>query len=109
MTGEKVGRGYRRNLDAGPFQPMIDSFELHLRAECKSAKTVRTYVEAAPRLAAGHLVPAGLTDWPEVRVRDVQQWIVTLIGHYSYQHANSQHRALQQFFRWYATEDPDDL
>ncbi len=45
MSGEsptKVGRGYARNLDAGLFQPMIDSWDLHLRAERKSAKTVRT-------------------------------------------------------------------
>ncbi|HEX4061249.1 MAG TPA: tyrosine-type recombinase/integrase [Streptosporangiaceae bacterium] len=108
MTGQKVGRGSRRNLDAGTFQPMIDSFDLHLRAEHKAAKTVRTYVEAAQWLAAEHLIPAGLTDWADVRARDVQQWIVTLLGRYSDQYANNQHRALQQFFRWYATEDPDD-
>ena len=39
--GEIVGRGFARNLDAGPLQPMIDSFELHLRAEKKSPKTIR--------------------------------------------------------------------
>src|SRR5579859_6844619 len=105
MTGEKIGRGYRRNLDAGPFQPMIDSFELHLRAERKSAKTIRTYVEAAQWLAAGHLVPAGLADWAQVRAQHVQQWIVTLLGRYSDQYANNQHRALQQFFKWYAAEE----
>ena len=45
MSGEspkKTGRGYARNLNAGEFQPMIDSWELHLRAERKSAKTIRT-------------------------------------------------------------------
>ena len=50
MSGEsptKTGRGYARNLEAGPFQPMIDSWDLHLRAERKSAKTIRTYLEAA--------------------------------------------------------------
>jgi hypothetical protein len=43
MSGEspkKMGRGYERNLDAGQFQPMIDSWDLHLRAEKKSAKTI---------------------------------------------------------------------
>ena len=49
MTGEttprKIGRGYERNLDAGPFQPMVSSFELHLRPRRnhprRSAPTLR--------------------------------------------------------------------
>lgn len=53
MTGEitpkKIGRGYERHLEAGPFQPMIRSFDLHLQAEKKSPKTIRTYLEAALR------------------------------------------------------------
>jgi hypothetical protein len=43
MSGEsptKTGRDYARNLTVGSFQPMIDSWDLHLRAERKSAKTV---------------------------------------------------------------------
>jgi hypothetical protein len=96
MPGQKIGRRCRCNLDAGTLQPMIGSFALHLRAERKSAKTVRTYVEAAQWLAAEHLVPAGFTDWPEVRARHVQEWIVTLIGRYSDTYANNQHRALQR-------------
>ena len=47
-TPKRIGRGYPRDLEAGPFQPMIDSWDLHLRAERKSAKTIRTYLEAAP-------------------------------------------------------------
>jgi hypothetical protein len=43
---KKIGRGYERNLDAGPMQPMVGSFELHVRAEKKSPTTIRTYVEA---------------------------------------------------------------
>jgi hypothetical protein len=31
IAQKKVGRGYERNLNAGPFQPMIGSFDLHLR------------------------------------------------------------------------------
>ena len=56
MAGDKprrkIGRGYARDLDAGTFRPMIDSFELHLRAQHKSEKTVRIYLEAALWLAA---------------------------------------------------------
>jgi len=62
---------------------MADSFELHLRAERKSEKTIRTYTEAA-------------------------LWFVILLGRYSDSYANNQFRALQQFFKWYATEDPDE-
>jgi hypothetical protein len=51
MSGEspkKVGRGYARDLEAGQFQLMIDSWDLHLRAEKKSAKTIRTATRGAP-------------------------------------------------------------
>jgi hypothetical protein len=111
MSGEspkKIGRGYERNLDAGQFQPMIDSWELHLRAEMKSAKTIRTYLEAAQWFAAEYLIPAGFTDWDGVRAKQVQEWTVTLLGRYSDSYANNQFRALQQFFKWHATEDPDE-
>ena len=110
MSGQspkKTGRGYARDLEAGPFQPMIDSWDLHLRAERKSAKTVRTYLEAAQWLAAGYLIPAGLADWDEVKAKYVQGWMITLLR-YSDCYANNQFRALQQFFKWRATEDPDE-
>jgi hypothetical protein len=85
MSGKspkKIGRGYERNLDAGQFQPMIDSWDLHLRAEKKSAKTIRTYLEAAQWFAAEYLIPAGFTGWDEVRAKQVQEWTVTLLGRY---------------------------
>ena len=40
--------------------------------------------------------------------RHVQEWTVTLLGRYSDSYANNQFRALQQFFKWHATEDPDE-
>jgi len=111
MSGEspkKVSRGNPRNLDAGSFQPMVDSWDLHLRAEKKSPKTVRTYLEAAQWLAAEYLIPAGFAGWDEVRAKHVQEWIILLLGRYSDSYANNQFRALQQFFKWRATEDPDE-
>ena len=108
IAPKKIGRGYTRNLEAGPFQLMIDSWDLHLRAERKSAKTVRTYLEGAQWFAAGYLIPAGLTSWDEAKARHVQEWIITLLGRYSDSYANNQFRALQQFFKWHATEDPDE-
>jgi hypothetical protein len=71
MSGEiaprKIGRGSERNLDVGPSQPMVHSFDLHLRAEKKSPKTIRTYLEAAQWFAAEYLIPAGLSDWSDVK------------------------------------------
>jgi integrase/recombinase XerD len=107
MEAEKVGRGYKRNLSAGPLQDMIASFELHLLAERKSPKTIRTYTEAAQWFAAAFLLTAGVTRWAEVTARHVQLWIASLCARYSGTYANNQHRALQQFFRWYASEEPD--
>jgi integrase/recombinase XerD len=105
----KAGHGRRRDLAAGPLQALIDSFELHLLAERKSPKTVRTYTEAAQWFAGAHLRPAGLAAWEAVTARDVQRWIVALLAQgYSDSYASNQFRALQQFFKWHATEDPDD-
>ena len=41
---KRIGRSYPRDLEVGQFQPMIDSWDLHLRAERKSAKTICTYL-----------------------------------------------------------------
>ena len=76
-------RGYPRDLEVGQFQRMIDSWDLHLRAEKKSAKTIRTYLEAAQWFAAGCMVPAGFADWDAVKAKHVQEWIITLLGRYS--------------------------
>ena len=108
MSSRIVGRGFERNLEAGPLQPMIGSFELHLRAEKKSPKTIRTYIEAAQWLAAEYLIPNGIKFWADVTARHVQEWTVTLLDRYSDSYANNQFRALQQFFKWHATEDPDE-
>ena len=69
MSSRVVGRGFERNLDAGPLQPMIGSFELHLRAEKKSPKTIRTYIEAVQWLAAEYLIPDGIKFWADVTAR----------------------------------------
>jgi integrase/recombinase XerD len=87
---------------------MIDSFELHLRAEKKSPKTIRTYIEAAQWFAAEYLIPSGIKFWADVTARHVQEWTVILLGRYSDSYASNQFRALQQFFKWHATEDPDE-
>ncbi|HXP18080.1 MAG TPA: tyrosine-type recombinase/integrase [Streptosporangiaceae bacterium] len=109
MQSPPAARGVRRDLNAGTFQALIDSFELHLLAERKSPKTVRTYTEAAQWLAAAQLRLAGLTSWDQVTAQLVQRWIVALLGKgYSGSYASNQFRALQQFFKWLTTEDPDE-
>lgn len=98
----------RTGMDAGPLQGLVDSFLLHLASEGKSDRTKRTYTEAARWLAAVHLRPAGIASWDDVTRQDVQRWMAHLSGTYSQSYASNQFRALQQFFRWYATEDEGD-
>jgi site-specific recombinase XerD len=96
----------RKPLDAGPFTPEIGSFRLHLAAEGKAPKTVRTYTEAVAWFAAAHLIPrTGCTSWDQVTAHDVQRWPVHLLTLYSDAYASNQFRALQQFFRWLAEEE----
>ena len=45
-----------RQLDAGPLEPLIGSFALHLAAEGKAARTVQGYTSAVRWFAAGYLV-----------------------------------------------------
>ena len=99
-------------LDAGCFQPEISSFRLHLAAEGKAAKTVRTYTEAVQWFAAARLLPdASRTRWEEVGSQDMEEWMVWLLERYSAAYASNQFRALQQFFKWLAAEDeiPDPM
>ena len=99
-------------LDAGCFQPEVSSFRLHLAAEGKAAKTVRTYTEAVQWFAAARLLrETSRTRWEEVGKQDVQEWIVSLLDRYSAAYASNQFRALQQFFKWLAAEDevPDPM
>jgi integrase/recombinase XerD len=95
-----------KQLDAGDLQPEISSFGLHLAAEGKAARTIRTYVEAVQWFAAAHLLgEAGRTGWEQAGKHDVQQWMVWLLGRYSAAYASNQFRALQQFFKWLAAEE----
>jgi site-specific recombinase XerD len=102
-----VGRRQPRNLAAGPFQPVINSFRLHLSAEGKSPKTVTTYIEAAQWFAGAYL--RGSTDhgeWSDVRSDDIKGWLALLLdSRYSDAYVNNQYRALQQFFRWFSDEE----
>ncbi|HEY1003395.1 MAG TPA: tyrosine-type recombinase/integrase [Streptosporangiaceae bacterium] len=101
-----------KQMGAGPFGADIASFRLHLAAENKAARTIRTYTEAVRWFAAAHLLrETSKTRWEQVDTHDVQRWTVWLLGQYSDAYAYQQYRALQQFFRWLAAEDevPDPM
>ncbi len=112
MTALKPRPRQSKQLDAGGFQPAISSFRLHLAAEGKACKTVRTYTEAVQWFAAAHLRrETDLTSWEEVGKQDIQRWIAWLLDRYSSAYASNQYRALQQFFKWLAAEEeiPDPM
>jgi hypothetical protein len=82
----------RMLVHAGGFQPEISSFRLHLAAEGKAARTVRTYTEAVQWFAAAYLRREGnRTCWEGVRKRDVQEWVAWLLGRYSAAYASNQY------------------
>jgi integrase/recombinase XerD len=112
MTALRPRPGQPKPLDAGVFQAEISSFRLHLAAEGKAAKTIRTYTEAVQWFAAAHLLgPAGHCGWGQVDGRDIQEWMTRLLGTYSSAYASNQYRGLQQFFRWLTAEEelPDPM
>lgn len=96
-----------RNMKAGPFQPVIDSFHLHLNAEGKSENTATIYVEATRWFAGAHLRgTTDYTDWSQVTAADIQHWMVYLRKYgYADSYVNNQYRALQQFFKWWSQEE----
>jgi site-specific recombinase XerD len=106
MTAPRSRCRQPKQLDAGCFQPEVSSFRLHLAAEGKATKTVRTYTDAAQWFAVAYLLAVvGCTGWEKVRRQDVQEWIVWLLQRYSPAYASNRFRALQQFFKWLAAED----
>ena len=95
-----------RQLDAGPLEPQVGSFRLHLAAEGKAARTVQGYISAVRWLAVGYLLgQAGKASWEQVDAQDIQRWMTQLLGRYSGAYASIQFRALRQFFKWRAGEE----
>ena len=72
--------GQPRQRDAGPLEPLIGSFALHLAAEGKAARTVQGYNSAVRWFAVGYLAgQAGKTSWEQVDAQDIQRWITQLL------------------------------
>jgi hypothetical protein len=49
IAPKKIGRSYERNLNAGLFQPMVRSFDLHLLAEKPVSRRLLTPLESRAR------------------------------------------------------------
>ena len=82
--------GQPRQLDAGPLEPQIGSFALHLAAEGKAARTVQGYTLAVRWFAAGYLAgQPGKTSWEQVDAQDIQRWMTQLLHQYSSAYASS--------------------
>lgn len=98
--------GQPRRMDAGVLEPEIVSFRLHLAAEGKSPKTIRTYTDAARWFAGEYLLgQSGKTSWDQAARRDILQWMEWLLARGSDSYASNQFRALQQFFKWLNAEE----
>lgn len=82
---------------------ILDSYELHLRAEGKSPKTQRTYLDAVAKFTREQRV-SGVS----ATKQDIEQHIVSLLDRYSPAYASNQGRALRVFFKWLAEEEGID-
>ncbi len=101
-----------RQMEAGVLEPEIGSFRLHLAAEGKAPRTIRSYAEAAAWFAAARLIgEAGKSRWEQAGRLDVEGWMAWLLDRYSDAYASNQYRALQQFFKWLSAEEdiPDPM
>ena len=101
-----------KDMDAGPLEAEVQSFALHLAAEGKAPRTIRTYTEAVRWFAALYVLPeTGKRRWEEVDKADLRRWTVRLLGEYSTAYGGNQFRAIRRFLRWLAIEDdrPDPL
>jgi hypothetical protein len=78
MTAPQSASRKPKQLDAGSFQPEISSFRLHLAAEGKAEKTVRTYTEAVQWFAGEHLLMA-LAENPQVCSAEFPTWLTVTV------------------------------
>ncbi|MFA1544022.1 tyrosine-type recombinase/integrase [Actinomadura monticuli] len=86
------------------YQPDIDSFRRHLRAENKSQRTTEIYVGAVTKFARWLVEHTDCQDWEDVEGRDVQDFTIHILDTRSAGYANNLYRAVQQYFRWWHGE-----
>src|SRR6266508_1708238 len=78
------------------------SFERHLRAENKSARTVETYLEAVLQLDA--FLPARGVDLAGARREDIEAYLAGLLARWKPATAANRYRALRVFYAWLEDE-----
>jgi site-specific recombinase XerD len=78
------------------------SFERHLRAEAKSARTVATYLEAAAQLAA--FLEARGVDLAGAGRTDIEAFLAGLLARWKPATAANRYRALRVFYAWLEDE-----
>jgi site-specific recombinase XerD len=78
------------------------SFERHLRAENKSARTVETYLEAVTQLAA--FLAARGVDLPDASRHDLEAFLAGLLARWKPATAHNRYRALRVFYAWLEDE-----
>lgn len=85
--------------------PLIDSWDLAMRAESKADKTRAIYLDAV-RWLAGSLPPR--VDWPDVAedITHLRRFFATLAERgYAKSYRNNVGRSLQQWFGWLSVEE----
>jgi site-specific recombinase XerD len=82
----------------------IDDFGRSLRARNRSAKTIRSYLEAARLLAAWQADHGRPTDPEAIERADVEAFITDQLERWTPSTAATRYRCLQQFFRWMMEE-----
>ncbi len=78
------------------------SFERHLRAENKAARTVQTYLEAVTQLAA--FLGARGVDLPGAGRTDIEAFLAGLLARWKPATAANRYRALRVFYAWLEDE-----
>lgn len=87
-----------------PYYAICRSFQRSLQAANKSPKTIATYKEALDLLGeflAAHQMPLTVKD---IKREHIEAFILDLLARCKPATANNRHRALQQFFKWAASE-----
>ena len=92
------GKGQSEHV--GDLPGLIRSFERHLRATNRSPRTIEKYTFAATQLAR-FLAAEGLpTSAADVRRRDVEAYVSSLLERYKPGTALTRYQDLQQFWKW---------
>ncbi|MDT5028291.1 MAG: integrase/recombinase XerC [Micromonosporaceae bacterium] len=87
-----------------PLDRQIASFGRWLRFSNKSDNTITIYVGAARKFGVT-LIEQGVTDWADVEPTHVQEFIIGILDTRTAGYASNLFRSLQQFSKWYATEE----